>query len=212
MAASCDLLPTSIIDIRVGPGPSDLKPSTAFRLFPIAHQYDLRLIQEWCTEAVGAAQPIPLWPSSEPVTSASVPHQPGLVQWLALADQKHCEELVGSCVTQLTSLNGDVMRQALVSRHMGPLVDGLSSDTKSDIIWRLVGLPLSIKVGIIKGRLTLQISRPVQMYAWPFHSFEILLIAAGSHTSFTLYLYSPGQQDPRCGESAAHNVLRISEC
>jgi hypothetical protein len=95
---------------------------------------------------------------------------------------------------------------------MGPLVDGLSSDTKSDIIWRLVGLPLSIKVGIIKGRLTLQISRPVQMYAWPFHSFEILLIAAGSHTSFTLYLYSPGQQDPRCGESAAHNVLRISEC
>ena len=136
------------LDIRVGPSPSDLKPSTAFRIFPIAYQYDLHVVLEWCTEAVGAAQPISLWPSSEAVTSASVPHQPGLVQWLALADQKHCDELLGSCVTQLTSSNGNVMRQALASRHLGPLVDGLSSETKSDIIWKMAGLPPSIKVGI----------------------------------------------------------------
>ena len=69
-----------------------------------------------------------MWPSSSlPITSALVPLLPGLVQWLALADQKHCAELVGSCITQLTSSNGDAMRQALVSRHLGPLVDGLSS-------------------------------------------------------------------------------------
>ena len=90
-----------------------------------------------------------LWPLSpiQPVALDAVPRQPGLVQWLALADQRHCEELVGSCVTQLTASNGDVMRQALVSRHLGPMVDGLSSETKSGIIWRMLGLPLSMKVG-----------------------------------------------------------------
>ena len=71
------------------------------------------------------------------------PNQPGLVQWLSLADQRHCEELVGSRVTQLTASNGDVMRHALVSRHLGPLVD---SGLKPDIIWRMAGLPLSLKV------------------------------------------------------------------
>ena len=87
-----------------------------------------------------------MWPSSQLVASASIPDQPGLVQWLALADQRHYEELVGSYATQLTASNSDLMRQALVFRHLGPLVEGLSSETKSDIIWKMAGLPLSIKV------------------------------------------------------------------
>ena len=119
---------------------------TAMRLFPIAHQYELHIVLRWCLRAAQAS-PMQMWPStSQPISSASVPNQPGLVHWLALADQKHCEELVGSCITQLTSSDGDVLRQALVSRHLGPLVDGLSSETKSDIICRMAGLPLSIKV------------------------------------------------------------------
>ena len=140
--------------MRIGPNPSDLEPATAFRLFPIAHQYDLKVVLEWCTEAVGAAGRMPLWPSSQPITSFSMPLQPGgLLQWLALADRKHCKELLGSCITHLTSSNGNVMREALVSRHLGPLVDGLSSETKSDIIWTMAGLPLSIKVKIMRYAL-----------------------------------------------------------
>ena len=170
-------------DTRVGPNPSSLKPSTAFRIFPIAHQYDLRVVLEWCFETVGATQPMPLWPSSEPVTSASVPYQPGLVQWLALADQKHCEELVGSCVTQLTASDGDVMRQALVSRHLGPLVDGLSSETKSGIIWKMAGLPLSIKVSLlVKDSMTSSI--------------------------LTIFCTLGWQQDARCGESSTIHDVR----
>jgi hypothetical protein len=139
---------------------------------------------------MGAAQPIPLWPSSEPVTSASVPHQPGLVQWLALADQKHCEELVESCVTQLTSSDGDMMRQALTSRSLGPLVDGLSSETKSDIIWRMAGLPLSIKVG-----MGLSKCMPGLI---PFFTDSYLTVSPS------------GAQDPGCGESATHDVITSS--
>ena len=137
---------TPVADVGIGPNPSDLLPSIAFRIFPIAHQYELQMILKWCHQAAQRESMI-LWPPASIATDA-VPLQPGMVQWLALADQRHCEELVGSCVAQLTSSDGDIMRQALVSRHLGPMVDGLSSETKSDIIWRLAGLPQSLMVGL----------------------------------------------------------------
>ena len=119
-----------------------------FCVLPIAHQYEFHMILQWCEAAAQEAE-MTLWPpsSSQPVASDAVPHQPDLVQLLALADQRQCEKLVGNCVTQLISSNGDdVMRQALVSRHLGPMVDGLRSETKSEIIWRMAGLPQSLKV------------------------------------------------------------------
>ena len=134
--------------VGIGPSPLELSPPVAFRILPIAHQYELQTVLRWCQQAA-QRQTLPLWPpsSTQPVALDTVPHQPGLVQWLALAEQRHCDELIGSCVTQLTAFNGDFMRQALVSRHLGPMVDGLSSETKSDLLWNMSGLPLSIKVG-----------------------------------------------------------------
>ena len=128
----------------IGPNPSDLLPSIAFRILPIAHQYGLQMILKWCHQAAQRESMI-LWPPTSIATDA-VPLQPGLVQWLAMADQRHCEELVGSCVAQLTASNGDIMRRALVSRHLGPMVDELSSETKSALLWRMTGLPQSLKV------------------------------------------------------------------
>ena len=120
----------------------------AFRIFPIAHQYNMRVIvkySEAAFEAASKAAPLALWPSA-PIASSSVPKHPGLVQWLALADSKHCAPLVESCLSQLLpSDSNDTLRRALASPHLRKLVDGLHTETKTDIIYKMAGLPLGIQ-------------------------------------------------------------------
>ena len=133
-----------ISDLMIGPNPCELDSEAAFRIFSIAHQYEMRTILVWCSRAVDKAQ-LDLWPSA-PIASSQVPKHPGLVQWLALADSKQCAPLVESCLSQLLSwASNDTIRRALASPHLCQLVDGLRSETKLDIMRKMAGLPLSFQ-------------------------------------------------------------------
>ena len=101
----------------------------------------------WCSRAVDKAQ-LYLWPST-PVASSHVPKYPGLVQWLALADSKHCVPLVESCLSQLLpSDSNNTIRRALTSPHLRKIMDGLHSETKTGIMCKMAGLPLGFQVNI----------------------------------------------------------------
>ena len=122
---------------------------TAFRIFPIVHQYGMQLLIGCCETAFKRSQ-LDLWPS-EPIASSEVPNHPGLVQCLALADAKQCYSMVQSCLSQLIKpgpvSSHDTVFDALASPHLDTLIDGLRSDTKSKIIRRMAGLPEGYKVG-----------------------------------------------------------------
>ena len=133
-------------DIFVGPSPAELSRETAFRIFPIVHQYGMQLMVGWCEKALVRSQ-MDLWPS-DPIASSEVLNHPGLVQCLALADAKQCDSLVQSCLSRLIK-PGSVtqnIHSALASPHLGKLMDGLRSDTNRMIIRKLVGLPADYKV------------------------------------------------------------------
>jgi len=138
-----------ISDVGVGPSPAEMSRETAFRIFPIVHQYGIQLIVGWCEKAFQKSQ-LDLWPS-DPITSSEVLNHPGLVQCLALADAKQCDSLVQSCLSQLIRPghvpSHDTVFDALASPHLDTLIDGLRSETKSKIIRMMAGLPEGYKVG-----------------------------------------------------------------
>ena len=141
------LLP--LTDCKIGPSPSELSLEAAFRILPIAQQYDLCSIRSWCEEAFERSQ-LDLWPS-DPIDSSEVLNHQGLVQCLALADAKQCDSVVQSCLSQLIKPgpvpSHDTVFDALASPHLDTLIDGLRSETKSKIIRRMAGLPDCYKVG-----------------------------------------------------------------
>ena len=134
-------------DLLIGPYPLELSGETAFRIFPIAHQYDMRTLVVWCGKAIDRAQ-LDLWPSA-PIASSQVPEYPGLVQWLALADSLHCVPVVESCLSRLLNRDSDdTIRGVLASPHLRKLMDGLHSETKTGIMCRMAGLPLGFQVSL----------------------------------------------------------------
>ena len=141
-------LPGPSIDLCIGPSPYVLCHEAAFRIFPIAHQYNIRAIlkySEAAFETASKAAPLALWPSA-PIASSQVPNHPGLIQWLALADAKQCAPLVESCLSQLLpSDSNDTIRRALASPHLSKMMDGLHSETKTDIMYKMAGLPLGFR-------------------------------------------------------------------
>ena len=139
-------------DLVIGPNPADLTSGTAFRIFPIADQYDMQAVHMWCSNAVSEAT-LELWPSA-PIASAEVPKNPGLVQWLALADSKQCAPMVETCLSQLLCQKSDTaVHEAMASPQLCNIIDGLRSDTKTSIISKLAGLPLGFKVLMMRDCL-----------------------------------------------------------
>ena len=137
---------TGIADLLIGPNPSELSSETAFRIFPLAHQYEIRTILVWCSSAVIDKAPLGLWPSAR-IASSQVPKHPGLVQWLALADSKQCAPLVETCLSQLLCQESDeAIHEAVASPHLRQIIDGLRPETKTSIIFKLAGLPLGFQV------------------------------------------------------------------
>ena len=141
--------PMVITAVLVGPSPAEMSLETAFRIFPIVHQYGMQLMVGCCETAFERSK-LDLWPS-DPMASSEVPDHPGLVQCLALADAKQCDSMVQSCLSQLIKPGSvsshDTVFDALASPHLDTLIDGLRSDTKSKIIRRMAGLPEGYKVG-----------------------------------------------------------------
>ena len=133
-------------DVLFGPSPSEMSRETAFRIFPIVHQYGMQLMVGCCDKAFQRSQ-LDLWPSDS-IASSEVPNHPGLVQCLALADAKQCDSLVQSCLSQLIKPGSvtENIRDALGSPHLNALIDGLRSETKSKVIRRMAGLPGDFKV------------------------------------------------------------------
>ena len=129
----------------IGPSPSDLSVAAAFRIFPIAHKYDMRPLLLWCGNTVDKTQ-LQLWPSA-PIASSKVHQHPGFVQWLALADAKQSAPLIKACLAQLTQLDANgALRGSLASPRLRKLMDGLRSETKTDIMCRMAGLPQGFQV------------------------------------------------------------------
>ena len=132
-----------------------MSPETAFRIFPIVHQYGMQLMVGCCEKAFQRSQ-VDLWPS-EPIASFEVLSHPGLVQCLALADAKQCDSVVQSCLSQLikpgSGSSHDTVFDALASPHLDTLIDGLRSETKSKIIRRMAGLPEGYKVELQSGSM-----------------------------------------------------------
>jgi hypothetical protein len=121
---------------------------TAFRIFPIVHQYGMQLMVGCCDKAFQRSQ-LDLWPS-EPIASSEVLSHPGLVQCLALADAKQCDSVVQSCLSKLIEPSSvsspETIFSALTSPHLNALIDGLRSETNSKVIRRMAGLPGDFKV------------------------------------------------------------------
>ena len=137
------------IDLCIGPSPHLLCNEVAFRIVPIAHQYNMRAIlkfSEAAFETAGKAAPLALWPSV-PIASSQVPKHPGLIQWLALADSKQCAPLVETCLSQLLCQESDkAIHEATASPHLRQLIVGLRPETKNSIIFKMAGLPLGFQV------------------------------------------------------------------
>ena len=142
----CIILIFPISDVFVGPNPSEMSRETAFRIFPIVHQYGMRLILGWCVNTLERGD-LDLWPS-EPIPSSEVLNHPGLVQCLALADAKQCDSLVQSCVSQLVKQgsSNQMIRKALISPDLNRLLASLRPETKDKIIVGLAGLPMDFTV------------------------------------------------------------------
>ena len=92
-----------------------------------------------------------MWPL-QPIAKSELPHYPGLVQWLALADAKQCDSIVDSCLAQLTASNASskntpLIREALASPTLSPMMDGLRPETMIKAMRLMAGLPIN-KVGI----------------------------------------------------------------
>ena len=136
------------VDLGLGPPFSELSIEAAFRILPIAHQYDMQLLLRWCSQAVGKAR-LDLWPSA-PIASSQVPMHPGLLQFLALADSKQCAPLVETCLSQLLCQQSDeAIHEAVASPHLRQIIDGLRPETKTSIICKMAGMPLGFQVLMI---------------------------------------------------------------
>ena len=76
-----------------------------------------------------------------------MPHYPGLVQWLALADAKQCDYIVECCLAQLTASgasNGTLLiREILASPTLSPTMEGLRSETMIKVMRLMAGLTLN---------------------------------------------------------------------
>ena len=77
-----------------------------------------------------------------------MPEHPGLVQWLALADEKQDDVLVAACLDKLIPLHAaeSLAREALSSYSLRPIMDGLRPETKSELLCRMAGVPSGWKV------------------------------------------------------------------
>ena len=134
--------PLAPSDLAIGcPAPVTIKK--AFRIFPIAHQYNLKTVLGWCTKSMEADK-LKLWPSDS-IASSEVPHYPGLVQWLALADAKQCDSIVDYCLAQLTASGASkdmpLIREALASPTLSPMIEGLRPETMIKAMRLMAGLP-----------------------------------------------------------------------
>ena len=145
--------PCRIADLAIGPSPSKLTSVAAFRIFPIADQYDMRVVNMWCCKAISKAT-LDLWPSV-PIAPSEVPKHPGLLQWLALADSKQCAPMVETCLSQLLSWESDeTIHEAAALPPLRQLIDGLRPETKTNIICKMAGLPLGFQVLMVLVEIT----------------------------------------------------------
>ncbi len=147
---------------------SVLSPSVAFRIFPIAHAYDMYGVLNRCTEAA-------LKGLGEADKTA-----PDLFQWLAAADVRHYTPLITACLERLREQqsaaaaggSGDessggsgskatpaaldlayarcsAICSILCDEEHRLLLEGLKPETTLDLVGVMAGLPLGYKVRCI---------------------------------------------------------------
>ena len=132
-------------ELEIGTPPSELSIHNAFLIFPIAHQYEFKAILNACSRAV-IKERLDIWPS-DPIASSEVPHHPGLVQWLVLADAKQCDSILDSCLARLTAYDASkdmrLIREALASPTLSRIMEGLRPETMIKAMRLMAGLPIN---------------------------------------------------------------------
>ncbi len=152
---------TSRVNAAIGQS-TDLSPSVAFRIFPIAHAYNMWGVLQRCTKAAlkGLKQ--------EDKTA------PDLFQWLAAADVRHYAPMVTACLERLreqpssrsvideyTGGSGSkptpaaldeahasrsAIRHTLCNKEHRRLLEGLKQETTLDLVGVMSGMPPGYKV------------------------------------------------------------------
>ncbi len=145
---------------------TDLSPSIAFRVFPIAHAYNMWGVLKRCTKAA-------LECFEEGDKTA-----PDLFQWLAASDARHYTPIITACLERLKEQqsaaaaggSGDhkssggsgskatpatldeayasrsAIRSTLCDKEHRQLLEGLKPETTLDLVGVMAGLPLGYKV------------------------------------------------------------------
>ncbi len=148
---------------------TELSPSIAFRIFPVAHAYNMWGLLRSCTKA-----------AVNGVADADNT-APDLFQWLAAADARHHTPLITACLERLREQqtaaaavgNGDgkssggsgskatpaaldeayasrsAIRSTLCDKEHRLLLEGLKPETIMDVVGVMAGLPLWYKVRCI---------------------------------------------------------------
>ena len=90
---------------------------------------------------------------------SAVARLPGIVQWLALVDEKQEDALVRSCLSRLIGGGGGMaphggaggpapllMQEAMATPSLRRIMEGLRPETKWDMLSRMAGIPAGWKV------------------------------------------------------------------
>ena len=115
---------------------------------------------------------------SDPIASSDIPGHPGLIQWLALADQKQCTALVEACLDKLlvppkanackdsgvATIPIANLREALFSPCLGRMVSSSSTSTRVVYISTAVALHVIVWNDCV-GRVGMD-DYQVLLYVW----------------------------------------------
>ncbi len=150
-----------IVNAAIGQS-TDLSPSVAFRIFPIAHAYNVFIVLKRCTAAA-------LKGLREEDKTA-----PDLFQWLAAADVRHYTPLITACLERLRErpssrsvidessggsgsnptpaaldeahASRSAIRHTLCDKERRQLLEGLKPETALDLVGVMAGMPPGYKV------------------------------------------------------------------
>ncbi len=131
---------------------ANLSPSIAFRIFPIAHFYNMRGVLDRCTKSA--------------IEGLGNKSTPDLFQWLAAADVRHYAPLITACLERLREQQSDAAGgSSATPAALDPLcarcsaicntlcdkehrlqLEGLKPETILDLMGVMHGLPLGYKV------------------------------------------------------------------
>jgi hypothetical protein len=127
-----------------------LCPLAAFKVFPIAHMYDMAPLLSSCLDAMQRSLPVPApeavqtQPEGRYAGGQQQPggSRPGLFEWLALGDSTQSTSVVGGCLAELARQGAvATLRAAMQSPQSRWCVEELRAGTLMEVLNVAADLP-----------------------------------------------------------------------